>query len=477
MRSSFANPSGGPITRREALRTSACGFGALALAALTGKTRAAGGESPLAAKPAHFEPKVKRVIFLFMEGGPSHVDTFDYKPMLAKYDGKAPPYDQPSAGSTGHKDSVMQVSPFKFQQHGESGLWISDRFPHLAQHADDLCLINSMHHETGQHEQGCVMMHTGEFRFIRPSMGSWIAYGLGSESENLPGYVVVNPRDRNESNGCYASAFLPAVYDATIMRDVGRGDVPPIRNVQNPLWRTEQQRRQLDFIQSLNADLRQRRAADSDVDAVIESYERAFRMQTAVPQLLDLSGETAATLESYGINAKGQGGPFAMQCLLARRMAEAGVRFIEVSQGGWDHHNSLVKNMTGVAKNVDQPIAALIGDLKQRGLWSDTLLVWGGEFGRTPAIEDMKDKEFGRDHNGAGFTYWLAGGGVKGGLRYGATDELGWFAADNKVHVHDLHATILHLLGLDHKRLTFRYGGRDYTLTDVDGEVVHDILA
>ena len=467
-----------PITRREALKASACGFGSLALAALCSDASAKESQSPLAAKQPHFTPKVKRVIFMFMEGGPSHVDTFDYKPALAKHEGKTPPYDQPRAGSTGHKDSVMQPSPFKFSQHGESGLWISDRFPNLAKHADDLCVINSMHHETGIHEPGCVMMHTGEFRFARPSMGSWITYGLGSESNDLPAYMVVNPRDRNESNGCFSSAFLPAVYDATIMRNVGDGGKgpPPIRNVRNPLWTSEQQRRQLDFVQAMNRDLQQRRESDSNIDAVIESYERAFRMQTAVPRLLDFSGETQKTLQSYGINAKGQGGPFAIQCLLERRLAEEDVRFIEISQGGWDHHNSLLKNMTGSSRNVDQPIAALIGDLKQRGLWKDTLLVWGGEFGRTPAIEDMKDKEFGRDHNGAGFTYWLAGGGVRGGLRYGATDELGWFAAENKVHVHDLHATILHLLGLDHKKLSFRYGGRDYTLTDVDGEVVSEIL-
>lgn len=466
-----------PVTRREALKTSACGFGALALAALCGEAGGKGKVSPLAAKRPHFAPKVKRVIFMFMEGGPSHVDTFDYKPALAKYQGKRPPYDQPSAGSTGHKDSLMQPSPFKFAQHGESGLWISDRFPHLAKHADDLCVINSMHHETGQHEQGCVMMHTGEFRFTRPSMGSWINYGLGSQSENLPGYMVVNPRDRNESNGCYSNAFLPAVYDATIMREVGRDDVPPIRNVRNPLWNPQQQRRQLDFIQSLNEDLQARRAADSNIDAVIESYERAFRMQTAVPQLLDFSSETKLTLESYGVSGSGKGRPFNLQCLLARRMAEAGVRFIEVSQGGWDHHNSLEKNMTKSAGYIDQPVAALITDLKRLGMWEETLLVWGGEFGRTPAIEDMKDKEFGRDHNGAGFTYWLAGGGVKGGVRYGATDELGWIAAENKVHVHDLHATILYLLGLDHQKLSYRYGGRDYTLTDVDGTVIKDILA
>lgn len=462
-----------PMTRRDALRASASGFGYLAFSALAQTAT----QSPLAVKKPHQDPKVKRVIFLFMEGGPSHVDTFDYKPSLKKYAGKKPPYVQPKAGSTGHKDSLMQPSPFQFKQQGQSGLWISELFPHLSKHADDLCLINGMHHATGQHEQGCVMMHTGEFRFSRPSMGSWVIYGLGAEAEDLPAYVVVNPRDRNTSNGCFSNGFLPAAYHATVMENVGaKGNASPIRNVTNPRYSTEAQRHQLELIQRMNARYKKKQS-DSRVDAVIESYERAFRMQSAVPQLLDLNRETAKTLDLYGLNRKGQGFGFGMQCLLARRMAESGVRFIELSQGGWDHHNDLQKNMTKSARNIDQPIAALITDLKQLGMWKDTLLVWGGEFGRTPAIEDMKDKQFGRDHNGAGFTYWLAGGGVKGGIRYGATDELGWFASENKVHPHDLHATILHLLGLDHQKLTYRYGGRDYTLTDVDGQIIREILA
>ena len=462
------------LSRRDALRLSATGFGSLALATMAGE--AAAKRSPLAAKDPHFSPKVKRVIFLFMEGGPSQVDTFDYKPNLAKYAGKTPPYTQPKAGKTGHKDSVMKPSPFKFRQHGKSGLWISEVFPHLAKHADDLCLINGMHHETGQHEAGCVMMHTGEFRFSRPSMGSWITYGLGAETENLPAYVVINPRERNTANGCYSNSFLPAAYHATIMRGVGgrRNNSPPIRNITNPVASAKDQRRQLDLIQRMNRRYKQVQN-DSRVDAVIESYERAFRMQTAVPELLDLKKESKKTLQLYGIGKKAS--PFATQCLLARRMAEKGVRFIEVSSGGWDHHDTLQPKLASNARKIDQPIAGLIADLKQRGLWKETLLVWGGEFGRTPAIEDMKDKKFGRDHNGAGFTYWIAGGGVKGGQRYGATDELGWFAAENKVHPHDLHATILHLLGVDHKKLTFRYGGRDYTLTDVDGRVIKEVLA
>ena len=465
-----------PVTRRQALRFSAAGFGYLAFAALGQKPVQATPPNPLAARAPHMTPKVRRVIFMFMEGGPSHVDTFDYKPALARYEGMRPPYDQPRAGNTGHNDSVMQPSPFRFRQRGQSGLWISDAFPHLSRHADDLCLINGMHHETGQHEQGCVMMHTGEFRFARPSMGSWIMYGLGAETENLPGYMVVNPRDRNKSNGCYANAFLPAAYHATIMEGVGSGDTAPIRNVTNPVASPSSQRLQIDLVQRMNERYNQQRS-DSRVDAVIESYERAFRMQTAVPELMDISHESARTLDLYGVSRNGRGSAFALQCLLARRMAESGVRFIELSQGGWDNHNNLQDNLTRAARSIDQPIAALITDLKQRGMWDDTLLVWGGDFGRTPAIEDMNDREFGRDHNGAGFTYWLAGGGIRGGIRYGATDELGWIATENKVHPHDLHATILHLLGLDHQRLTYRYGGRDYTLTDVDGQVIRGILA
>lgn len=458
------------ISRRQALQLSAGGFGWLALQGLHQHADAA-------PKQPHFEPKVKRVIFMFMEGGPSHVDTFDYKPALAKYTGKKPPYQQPKAGSTGNKDSVMQQSPFKFSQHGESGLWISEIFPELAKHADDLCLINGMHHETGIHTPGCVIMHTGDFRLSRPSMGAWVTYGLGAETDDLPGYIVVNPRDRNVPAGCYSNAFLPAAHHATIMRNVSSSTdlSEAIRNVTNRHLLDFQQRKQLDLLQKMNLRYRQQRQNDSDVDAVIQSYERAYRMQSAVPTLLDFQGETKHTLSLYGIDKKAS--PFAVQCLLARRMAEAGVRFIEISQGGWDSHNDLERNLGGAARNVDKPIAGLITDLKQRGLWDETLLVWGGDFGRTPAIEDMKDKNFGRDHNGAGFTYWLAGGGVKGGIRHGATDELGWFAEQDKVHARDLHATMLHLLGLDHRKLTYRYGGRDYNPTDVDGNVVKDILS
>lgn len=463
------------MTRRDALRVSAAGFGQLALAALCQEAKAREYTSPLAARKPHFPAKVKRVIFMFMDGGPSHVDTFDYKPELYKADGKELTYEKPIAGTPQRYRKLMKP-PFKFAQHGQSGLWLSEVLPHLAKHADDLCLINGMHHETGIHEPGCVMMHTGEFRFSRPSIGSWITYGLGSESENLPAFVSVNPQDRNESNGCYSNGFLPAVHHATSMR-LGNQRTPPIRNVRNSFLSTGDQRRQLDFIQRMNARYQQETQADSQVDAVIESFERGYRMQAAVPALLELGNETRATLDLYGLTPNGTGNAFSAQCLLARRMAEAGVRFIEISSAGWDHHAGIANGIRNGCRGIDQPIAGLITDLKQRGLWYDTLLMWGGEFGRTPVLEPKPDNNHGRDHNAAGFTYWLAGGGIKGGLRYGATDELGYVAAENKVKVHDLHATVLHLLGLDHRRLSFRYGGRDYTLTDVDGEVVRDIMA
>jgi len=463
------------ISRREALRRGACGFGTVALAAIAAQNTSAATPGPLAARQPHFAPKAKRVILLYMDGGPSQVDTFDYKPALQKANGKKIPFEQPGNGKTGNNDSVLFASPWKFSQHGESGLWISGLFPHLAKQADELCLINSMHHETAAHAAGVMLTHTGEFRFNRPSIGSWISYGLGTVSDNLPAFVVLNPGDRNETIGAYSSSFLPAVYDATMMRNIG-GKGESIDFLRNRRLTQQQQRVQLDFVQQLNRDLRTKREQDSNIDALIESYERAFRMQTAVPEVTSIADESQHTLQLYGLAGKKKS-QFGMQCLMARRLAEAGVRFIEVHTGGWDHHDSLKEKLPDSARKIDQPSAGLIADLRQRGMLDETLIVWGGEFGRTPAVESMKDKSFGRDHNGAGFTYWLAGGGSKGGLRYGATDETGWMAQENKVHVHDLHATILHLLGLDHQKLTFRYGGRDYTLTDVDGKVVQSIIA
>ncbi len=468
------------FSRRRALQLSAGGFGYLALAALAGQARQAQA-SPLAPKQPHHAPRVKRVIFMFMEGGPSHVDTFDYKPALFAADGQSLPYQQPGAGFSGNQNDKLFKPITEFHRHGESGLWISDFFPHLARHADDLCLINSLHHDTGNHEPGCQLMHTGEFRLTRPALGAWAVYGLGAETENLPAYMSVNPRDRNIPIGCYSSGFLPAVYDATVMQGFtlssGKGgEAPPIRNVRNGRLTAAEQRRQLDFVQAMNRDLASRRGGDSEIDAVIESYERGFRMQAAVPEVMDFSGESQATLEMYGLTGKGIG-LFAPQCLLARRLAEAGVRFIEISASGWDHHGDIAKQLPNSCRNIDQPIAGLITDLKQRGMWEETLLVWGGEFGRTPVMENSNSGKAGRDHNGAGFTYWIAGGGVKGGMRYGATDELGYFAAEDKCGVRDLHCTILHLMGIDPKQLAFHYSGRDYTPADVDGEVLQAVLA
>jgi hypothetical protein len=429
-------------------------------------TRVAAADNPLAKKAPHFTPRTKRVIFMFMQGGPSHVDTFDYKPQLAKDDGKTQP------GSRGPGRKLMQ-SPFAFAQHGKAGLWLSELFPQLAKHADHLCLLNSLVTDVPNHPQAAVQMHTGNFQFVRPSMGAWVLYGLGTENEELPGFITINPVTRVGGAQNYGSAFLPAAYQGT--RIGGEGEPlarTRIANISNPKTAGEAQRAQLDLLQSLNRDRLAQDRVNNELEGVIESYELAFRMQGAVPRVMDLSDEPATVLESYGIG----GGPtdnFGRQCLLARRFAEAGVRFIELSHPGWDQHNQLKARLTANCQAIDQPIAALIADLKHRDLLRDTLLVWGGEFGRTPSSQNGD----GRDHNGTGFSMWMAGGGVKGGIRYGATDEHGVNSVENKMHIHDLHATMLHLLGLEHERLTYRYSGRDFRLTDLAGKVAEEILA
>ena len=457
------------FTRREMLKSVSSGFGYLALAGLCAKQAAAESSSsnPLAPKTPHFAPKAKRVIFMFNQGGPSHVDTLDYKPGLIKDDGKSA-----SATYNGKSGRKLMKSPFKFSQHGESGLWLSELLPHLATQADDLCVVNSMHTDIPNHPQASVQMHTGSFQFVRPSMGAWVLYGLGTENEELPGFITLNPLARIGGAQNYGSAFLPAPYQGT--RIGGEGEslkgatVPHIRN---PRLASEMQRRQLDLLQSVNRDRLQQDRVNTELEGVIESYELAFRMQGAVPKLMDLSDESQSTLDAYGIGSGNN--DFGYQCLLARRFAEAGVRFIEVSTSGWDQHRNLRSALTTNCKKIDQPAAALIADLKQRGMLDDTLIVWGGEFGRTPHCQN----DDGRDHNATGFSMFMAGGGVKGGLRFGATDEHGIAAAEDKVHIHDLHATILHLLGLDHERLTYRYSGRDFRLTDVHGNVITGLMA
>ena len=444
-------------SRREFLKAASCGFGYLALAGMTTEAAAAAGS--LAARTPHFTPRAKRVIFLFMDGGPSHVDTFDYKPKLNADAGK------PVRNQAG-KMTTLLATPWKFRQHGQSGLWISDLFPHVARHADDLCLLNSMHTDVPNHPQATLMMHTGEFRFARPSVGSWVLYGLGAENQDLPGFVFMGGAPNGGVQN-HASAFLPASYQATALRKGERMDNLDNRNVDG-------QRRELDLIRTMDRDLLQRQEVNPDLEGVIHSFELGFRMQSAVPRVLDLSHESKQTLALYGIG-KGPTNSFGQQCLMARRFAEAGARFIEISHGQWDHHQSVSRGLTANCLAIDQPVAGLLTDLRQRGLLEETLVLWGGEFGRTPGKDRGTD---GRGHNGTGYTMWLAGGGVRGGLRFGATDEYGGQAVENKVHVHDLHATLLHLLGLDHQKLTYRYSGRNYSLTDVhDARVVKEIVA
>jgi hypothetical protein len=472
------------LSRREMLKAVSGGFGYLALAGLCAEA-SADYQNPLAPKAPHFTPQAKRVIYICMRGGPSHVDTFDYKPALAKDDGKA----VPSAASDDRNRGNLLRSPWQFNQHGQSGQWISEVYPHVAQHADDMCIINSLWTDVPNHPQSFLMMHTGEFRFARPSVGSWVLYGLGSENSNLPGFITISPPVNLGGAQNYSSGFLPAIYQGTsIGREGGSIASTTIGNIQPKHLSPELQREQLDMIQSLNRDLLERKEVNIELEGIIQSYELAFRMQSALPEVLDLSKESASTLQMYGINTggargaaggqRGDGGGgtdnFGRQCLMARRLAEAGVRYIEVCHSNWDHHNGLKERLGGNALQTDQPIGALLTDLKQRGLLKDTLVMWGGEFGRTPAGQGTN----GRNHNSTGFSMWLAGGGVKGGLRYGATDEYGKAAVENKMHPHDLHATILHLLGLDHEQLSYYYGGREYKLTGVgNAHVVEGIVA
>jgi hypothetical protein len=412
----------------------------------------------------HFAPRAKRVIFLCMRGGPSQMETFDPKPMLERH-----------AGKPGVRADHLEIVRPKttFQRRGESGLWVSDLFPHLAQHADDLCVIRSMQTDTPAHPQAYQFLHTGSFRFVRPSMGSWTVYGLGTENQDLPGFIAIGPTDKFGGAQNYGSAFLPAAYHGTPIGEMGRPiQKANLANLRNPELSRSAQRKQVEMIQSLNQQAQQRAEADARIDGLIESYELGFRMQESIPRVMDIDGEPEATKEMYGIDGT-KSDEFGRRCLMARRFAESGVRFIEVGHERWDHHNDLEERLVDRCKKTDKPIAGLLQDLKQRGLLEDTLVVWGGEFGRTP---DDKISN-GRAHNAEGFTMWLAGGGVKGGMTYGSTDGWGFRAVENPVHMHDLHATILHLMGLDHKQLTYRYAGRDFRLTDVHGNVVKDIMA
>ncbi len=462
------------LTRRELLHRSGGGFGALALAALLADESAAAhpailGEppDPLVERQPHFAARAKRVIFLFMPGGPSQVDTFHPKPQLTKDDGQPAPKLY-----LGQQRSLL-ASPWRFRRYGSSGLDVSELFPHTAQCVDELCVIRSMVTDDPNHPGGCLLMHTGERVSSRPSLGAWVTYGLRTENHDLPGFVAIGPGPIIEGARQYGASFLPASYQGTFVSNPDQ----PLKNLTGPVPR-EQQRRELDALARLNELHRFSRADDSRLIARIDSFELAYRMQTAAPEAFSLQGETAETARLYGLDQPNTE-TFGKQCLLARRLVERGVRFVQLyhTTGGfqpWDQHSDLKSGHEKNALATDLPIAGLLRDLKQRGLLDDTLVIWGGEFGRTPAREGKAD---GRDHHPFGFTMWLAGGGVKRGMAYGATDEYGWDAIENAVHVHDLHATILHLLGLDHEQLTYRHAGRDFRLTDVYGNVVNGILA
>ncbi len=469
-------------SRRSALSTLACGFGSLALAGLATRdqARAAIPANPLAPRAPHFKPRAKRIIFLFMSGGVSQVDSFDYKPSLLEQDGKMLDFaDMRSLAKTGKSPQQRVMKPlWNFAQHGQSGQWASDLFPEMAKHIDDLCLIRSMHTDGIAHGPATLFLHTGTTTFIRPSMGAWVTYGLGTENENLPGFVSLSPALGNGGPRNYGNAFLPAIYQGTAL---GRAGVPAkeagIRNLQ-PARSADEAKRQFDLLRDINAEQLAQKPGESELEAVINSYELAWRMQGAAPEVLDISKESPETLALYGVGEK-ETDNFGRQCLLARRMCEAGVRFIQVNYAdnsnnpAWDQHSNLKKHGEH-AKAVDKPVAGLLEDLKQRGLLEDTIVWWGAEFGRTPYAEKNGT---GRDHNPAGFSVWLAGGGFKRGLGYGETDEFGHHAVVDKVHMHDLHATLLHALGLDHEKLTYRYAGRDFRLTDVYGHVVQDLFA
>jgi hypothetical protein len=462
------------ISRRQMLKSSACGFGYMALAGLSAEA-ALKSQSPLMSKTPHFEPRAKRVIFLFMHGGPSHVDTFDYKPRLNKEDGQRLPFKAAKNIEKSSQENLrLMKSPWKFKQRGESGLWISELFDNVAEHADDLCVINSMHTNGQSHGQAVMKLHTGSDSLVRPSVGSWMVYGLGTENNNLPGFISICPSRGHGGVRNYGSAFLPAVYQGTAIGDADTAaKEAQIRFLDNNGASVSQQRKQLGLLQAMNERHLTQVKVDNEIEGVINSYELAFRMQSEVPALMDLNSETKETQALYGIDDKTTEN-FGRQCLMARRFAEAGVRYIEVALGNnkWDQHSGLKNGHERNSKMVDKPIAGLLADLKQRGLLEDTLVVWGGEFGRTPIAQGKN----GRDHNPQGYSMWLAGAGVKKGHVHGATDEYGYYATRDKVHIHDLHATLLHLMGMDHKRLTYRYAGRDFRLTDVYGDVVTEIL-
>ena len=468
------------LSRRQVLQQFACGFGGLALAGLSTEQAFADQlEKSLVERPPMFPARARRVIFIFMQGGPSHLDTFDYKPELVRRDAQSIDFTGVRFGTFGNQSQRKLLKPlWEFQKYGECGQYVSTLFPHMARQVDKMCLIHSMHTEGVAHGPSTLFLHTGATNLVRPSMGSWVTYGLGSPNQNVPGFVTINPSSSKGGPRNYSNAFLPTVFQGTT---IGRAGQPvrksKLRNVTNDRLSVEQQRAQFEFLQSMNREQLKRSPEDDQLQATLESYELAFRMQIHAPDIMDLSRESPETLEMYGVNEK-ETEDFGRQCLMARRLAEADVRYIQLNYSDesvnpkWDQHSNMPKHAEH-ARAVDKPCAALLEDLDRRGLLDDTLVWWGGEFGRTPFAQGRD----GRDHNPRGFTVWLAGGGVKRGFAYGATDELGHYAVTDKVHMHDLHATILHLLGLDHEKLTYRYAGRNFRLTDVAGRVVKDIIA
>jgi hypothetical protein len=471
-------PTDFPLTRRVLLRRIGGGFGALGIASVFAEagflapSSARGAEGvvpvdPLAPKAPHFPARAKRIIFLFMNGGPSHVDTFDPKPALKDYEGQTPELIRQDTGR--RKRGGLMPSPFRTARHGQSGIEVSELYPEVGGCIDDICVIRSLYTDNPNHEPSLLMMNSGNMQPIRPSLGSWLCYGLGTENRNLPGFVVLCPGKPVVGPQLWSNSFLPGIYQGTHINNKSIDPEAIIRDIRNRHLTPAAQREQLDLIQRLNRSHLAQREADESLDARIASLEMAYRMQFEARDAFDVAGESPSTRAAYGE------GEFASACLVARRLVERGVRMVQVYYGNnqpWDDHQDITRHRDHAQKS-DRPIAALLKDLKARGLLEDTLVVWGGEFGRTPTSEGSK----GRDHHSLGFTMWLAGGGVKGGYVHGATDEFGFKAIENRMHVHDLHATILHLMGLDHEALTYRYSGRDFRLTDVHGTVATEILA
>ena len=464
-----------PLSRRAALQRAGAGFGMLALKGMLGLELPAavggGRGNPLAERPPHHRPTAKRCIFIYLPGGPSQIDLFDPKPQVTRHNGQPLPFKMPKLVRT--RTNNLFASRFQFGKHGESGVEVSELLPHIAGCVDDICVVRSMVADNINHGGAALQMHTGEQAFSRPAVGAWATYGLGTENENLPGFVVISPQPTFQSGPLYGASFLSAAYQGTLVRDLAN----PIRDLRSTPKEQKRQLAQIAAIRRLHELRRDTSPNAAALDARISSFELAYRMQVRAPEAFEIERESEYTQSLYGIGNK-ETEPIGKQLLLARRLSERGVRFIQVfdSSGGnnvWDHHGGINNRLPKNCRQTDLPIAGFLKDLKERGLLDDTLVVWGGEFGRTPTSEGTD----GREHHPFGFTMWLAGGGIKGGHVHGATDDFGWHAVKDKVHVHDLHATILHTLGLDHEELTFRYGGRDFRLTDVHGRVVREILA